>query len=376
MTKTKKILSLLLAAVSLLAALTLSGCAGKTQTAMVVNDIEVPQGALNYYLNAGKDYLTSYGVNLEDETGAMYMSMLEEQAVDIVTEIAVVKTMAADNNITLADGAIADALALEKENFGSTTTWNTWLESYAMTEADVEWILEYQLLADALFEALNADLTLTDEEVAEIYNANPAKYDTFKFGNIVLAPEGEEITDPETGETSTAEPTEADWEETKATVQGFIDQINSGEATFEALASRYNQDSTKNTGGDLGQYVTKEESPYVAEFNDAAFQLTEIGEITQEPIKSSFGYHIIKLLDKTEGAEDARDTIINEQLGDERTARYTEAVDAAMENVTITQDYVRQYTYTPDEGGNAGADDDTDADANTDADTDADAASK
>lgn len=365
----KKFLSMLLLALTLLATFSLAGCSSKSQTAMIVNDVEIPQGVMNYYINAGKDYLTSYGINLEDETGAMYMSMLEEQAVDIATQIAVVRSLAAENNVTLAEGAVADALALEKENFGSTTTWNTWLESYAMTEADVEWILEYQLLADGLYNELNADLTLTDEEVAEIYNENPAKYDTFKFGNIVLAPEGEEITDEETGETTTADPTEADWEETRATVQGFIDQINSGEATFEDLAGRYNQDSTKNTGGDLGQYITKEESPYVDEFNEAAFTLTEIGEITQEPIKSSFGYHIIKLLDKTEGVDDARDTIIDEQLGDERNARYNDAVEAAMENVTVTQDYVRQYTYTEPANGDTDTDTESDVDTDTESET-------
>lgn len=364
----KKLISVLVLALTLLSVFSFAGCGAKTQTAMIVNGVEIPQGVMNYYINAGKDYLTSYGINLEDETGAMYMSMLEEQGVDIVTEIAVVKSLAAEKGITLAEGVLSDAVAQEKENFGTTTTWNTWLEGYGMTEADVEWILEYQLLADALFENLNEDLTLSDEEVASIYNENPEKYDTFKFGNIVLAPEGEETTDPETGETTTAEPTEADWENTKATVQGFIDQINSGEAKFEDLAARYNQDSTKSTGGDLGQYITKDNSPYVSEFNDAAFTLTEIGEITQEPIKSSFGYHIIKLLDKTEGAEDARDTIIDEQLGEERNARYTEAINEAMENVTVTQDYVRQYTYTEpaDDTDNNDADAADDTDSNDD----------
>lgn len=357
----KKFLSMLLLTITLLAALTMAGCGSKTQTAMVVNGINVPQGALNYYLNAGKDYLTTYGVNLEDETGAMYMSMLEEQAVDIVTEIAVVKDLAAQKGVTLASNAVTDAIALEKENFGSTTTWNTWLESYGMTEADVEWILDYQLLADGLFDLINADNTLTDDEVATIYNANPAKYDTYKYAHILFVPEGETATDPETGETTTAEATEADWEAAQTTVQGFIDQLNSGEAAFEDLASQYNPDSTKTTGGDLGQYITKEESPYVKEFSDAAFKLTEIGEITQQPVKSDFGYHIIKLLDKTEGAEAARDAIINEQLGDERNARYAEAVDAAMENVSITQDYTRQYAYNYD------ANTDTDADADVSA---------
>lgn len=349
----KKILSLLLTATALLMLFSFAGCSNeKAEPAMIVNDVEIPQGVLNYYINAGKDYLTSYGINVEDEeSGALYMSMIEEQGVDIVTEIAVVRSLAKEHNLQLADGALADALANEKANFGDDASWQAWLESYGLTESDVEWILEYQLLSDALYEELNADLTLPDDEVAEIYNADPDKYDTYKFAHILVAVDESEAT-PE-GATEPDETALAKlWDDAKATAEDLIAQINNGDATFEDLASRYNTDSTSSTGGDLGQYVTKENSPYVAEFTDAAFTLTEIGQITAEPVRSSFGYHVIKLLDKTTGVGEARAAIIEEQLGEERYARYSEAVKEAMENVTITKDYERQYAYeeTPDAG--------------------------
>lgn len=352
----KKTLSLLLCGLLLLTTLALGGCGQKAEPpAMIVNGVEIPQGVINYYLNYGKDYLTSYGIDFTDEqNGAQYLSMVEEQAVDIVTEVAVVRTLAAEAGITVDEGALADAMAEQKAHFADDAAWEEWLTTYELSEDDVNWILEYQLLADALYEQVNSDLTLSDSELAEIYNADPDAYDTYKFGHILIAVEA---TTDEAG--NTIEPTDAAWEEARATAADLISQINDGSAKFEDLAQRYNADSTKNTGGDLGQYITKKASPYVEEFNTAAFQLTEVGEITQEPVRSSFGYHIIKLLDKTTGVGEAKDAIIEEKLGAERYQRYADKVDEALQNVEITQDYVRKY---------AVAEEPTDADT-TDADT-------
>lgn len=344
----KKFLSLLLIAFAFLPAL--AGCGKATsEVAMIVNDVEIPQGVLNYYINSGKDYLTTFGINLEDqESGAMYMSMIEEQGVDIVTEIAVVRSLAKEHSLTVNADALADAMSKEKTNFGTEEDWQAWLEAYQLTEGDVEWILEYQLLSDALYEALNTDLTLPDEEIAEIYNADPAKYDTCKFGHILISVDetsaiAEGQTEPDRAAVAQL------WQDAEATAQSLIEKINNGEATFEQLATEYNPDSTKATGGDLGQYCTKATSPYVAEFTEAAFKLSDVGEITAVPVKSDFGYHIIKLLDKTTGIGEARNIIIDEKLGDERYARYAEAVQQALEDVTITKDYARKYAYTEED---------------------------
>ena len=148
----KKTLSLLVCGL-LLATLTLSGCGDKAKTpAMIVNGVEIPQGVINYYLNYGKDYLTSYGIDFTDEqNGAQYMSMVEEQAVDIVTEMAVVRTLAADASLTVDKTALADAMNDQKAHFADDAAWETWLSTYELSEDDVNWILEYQLLADALY---------------------------------------------------------------------------------------------------------------------------------------------------------------------------------------------------------------------------------
>jgi peptidyl-prolyl cis-trans isomerase D len=60
---------------------------------------------------------------------------------------------------------------------------------------------------------------------------------------------------------------------------------------FSALAKEYSDDiGSKNVGGDLG-FNTR--GGFILEFDDALFAMTE-GDVS-EPVKSQFGYHVIKL---------------------------------------------------------------------------------
>jgi peptidyl-prolyl cis-trans isomerase SurA len=64
---------------------------------------------------------------------------------------------------------------------------------------------------------------------------------------------------------------------------------------FAKLAKEYSQDTrTNSNGGELPWFGT---GRMVKEFESAAFALKDTGDIS-EPIKTSFGWHIIKLLDK------------------------------------------------------------------------------
>jgi peptidyl-prolyl cis-trans isomerase C len=62
---------------------------------------------------------------------------------------------------------------------------------------------------------------------------------------------------------------------------------------FAALAKEYSKDPGAAEGGDLG-YFTKDQM--VAEFADAAFKMKK-GDIS-DPVKTQFGWHVIKLEDR------------------------------------------------------------------------------
>jgi len=71
-----------------------------------------------------------------------------------------------------------------------------------------------------------------------------------------------------------------------------LERLKKGES-FAAIAEQVSQCPSKKRGGDLGWFG---HGQMVREFEKAAFAL-EKGQTTQEPVKTEFGYHIIKRLE-------------------------------------------------------------------------------
>lgn len=77
------------------------------------------------------------------------------------------------------------------------------------------------------------------------------------------------------------------------TAKEIIKKLNQG-TDFAELVKQYSEDpSTKDKGGDLGWFSRAEAD---AAFAKAAFALQNVNDITQQPVKTSLGYHIIQLL--------------------------------------------------------------------------------
>jgi peptidyl-prolyl cis-trans isomerase C len=90
----------------------------------------------------------------------------------------------------------------------------------------------------------------------------------------------------------------------EAKVKAVIDRVKKGE-DFNKLANELTEDpSGKTNGGDLG-YFTKEQM--VPEFSDVAFKLGK-GEVS-DPVKTQFGWHVLKVEDKRQREAPAFDTV-------------------------------------------------------------------
>ena len=76
----------------------------------------------------------------------------------------------------------------------------------------------------------------------------------------------------------------------------IYEKIESGELTFEDAAKEYSSCPSKNAGGCLGDFGRGQMVP---EFDTAVFEM-QVGEITKAPVKTQFGYHLIKLNSKKE----------------------------------------------------------------------------
>ena len=83
----------------------------------------------------------------------------------------------------------------------------------------------------------------------------------------------------------------------------LLGRIGKGEK-FEDLAKQYSLDGSKDYGGDLGYFTAPEMVP---EFSKAAFAL-KAGD-TSPPVKTDFGWHVIRLEDRKMGAAQPYDQV-------------------------------------------------------------------
>lgn len=93
---------------------------------------------------------------------------------------------------------------------------------------------------------------------------------------------------------------EADLDKIKEKAQALLGRVNGGEE-FEKVAKEFNEDNTKETGGELPWFDKEgkvDGSPVIDEpYVKAAFAL-EKGQVSPEVVKTRVGFHLIKLDDK------------------------------------------------------------------------------
>jgi peptidyl-prolyl cis-trans isomerase C len=115
--------------------------------------------------------------------------------------------------------------------------------------------------------------------------------------------------------------------ETEAEAKTLITQLQGG-AAFEELAKKHSKDTgSGEAGGDLD--FAKPES-YVPEFGQAMVKLKK-GELTATPVKSQFGWHIIRLEDTREAPFPAFDDVkaqLKQRIEQGRLQDYQESLRA------------------------------------------------
>ena len=90
----------------------------------------------------------------------------------------------------------------------------------------------------------------------------------------------------------------------------LLEKIKAGEISFEDAARNESSCPSSENGGNLGEFT---KGQMVPEFDEAVFKMN-VGEISQ-PVKTQFGYHLIKLNAKNEEKTYGFDEIRG-QLGD------------------------------------------------------------
>ena len=107
----------------------------------------------------------------------------------------------------------------------------------------------------------------------------------------------------------------------------ILTKIKAGEISFEEAAAENSSCPSKANGGNLGDFG---KGQMVPEFDVAVFSM-EVGEITDAPVQTQFGYHLIKLNAKNPATEIPLSEIAGEikeaMLSEKRRTAYEKKIN-------------------------------------------------
>ncbi|MHB8793377.1 MAG: peptidyl-prolyl cis-trans isomerase [Thermoleophilia bacterium] len=258
----------LLVVLSMLAlALALAGCGGLPKSAVAEVDGKViTREDLD---KAIEELKAQYGDSLPASDSPEYAELQKQVAERLVNEE--ILWFEADKlDLTVTDEEINQQVDQYKEQSGGEEAFNQKLEENNLTLDR----LKDQIRKSLLFQKLYPEVTkeaapVTDEQALKYYNENPTQFQQPEMktvSHILVADE--------------------------ATANAVKARLDAGE-DFATVAKEVSTDpGSKEKGGDLGE-VPASGSGFVPEFETAMNGLA-VGQVSA-PVKSSFGYHIIKV---------------------------------------------------------------------------------
>lgn len=337
----KKLLSALLATSMLFL---VSACNIKDVTRMAYTDTDsVGRGEFNFYLQQGKSAAISAAksgggdtlsatsteeewntVKIGDVTAAEYA---RDKAKEYAKSSLVMKAKAIADGITLTDED-RDSIAKQKtqiiEQYGGRYNYEQYFTEGGFTLQDVEKILEAEAYAQKVSEKYFGDgteanpgeITVSDEDVKNFYESeyvyvkhilvsNQADAAASDETKVESGDAADENADKSADSSADASADTSAEDKDAAALQKAKDLIAElqGGADFDKLMKENTADKNAETGeinSPEGYVFTKGEM--VSEFETAAFALKD-NELTAEPVKTSYGYHIIKRLPLPQSGE-------------------------------------------------------------------------
>ena len=282
--------------------------------------------------------LENYAAEVQQRTG-MTVPQFEEALHDALLQQKVRRLVT--DGVTVTASEIADEFKRrnEKAKLEYVVIKPAELEAkVAVTDADLNGYFEknkakYQIPERRSFQYALLDLAAlrqsqhpSEQAIEGYYKQNLEQY------RVAMSFHAEHILFKTTGKT------DAEVEEIRKKAEDVLAKARKG-AKFEDLAKQYSEDEhTKDKGGDLGWV---QHGQFVTEFETAALALKK-GEISGL-VKSMFGFHIIKLIDRqdarTKTVEEVRGSIVPilaAQMADDKAGDIADKMAAAVRQSSRT----------------------------------------
>ncbi|WP_366923346.1 peptidylprolyl isomerase [Metallumcola ferriviriculae] len=293
---------LIFATVLVTLVLLLTGCGKQAsdkddEVVAKVNSNEISRTQLDteiQWLKATNGYYS-----MEEEQQKAFDEGLEQKAL----ENAIIKQLifqgAEEKDVVVSEEEAATQLEEMKKQYNSEDEYKQMLTKANITEEGLKQYFQYQSTEQALYEEVTKDIKVNEGDMRSYFEENKADLIKVKVSHILVkAEEGKA--------------TEEELQQAEEKAKQIIGELEAG-ADFAELAKEKSDDTgSAVNGGLIDMYFTENETGLVRPFVDGAFQLAQ-GEFSKEPVKSQFGYHIIKVDEKLDSFEEMK-PVVNEKL--------------------------------------------------------------
>ena len=261
----------------------------------------------NVFMNFVSQYDSQTLSGISDELLASIKNSITEQLINST----LLYQYAEKEKIDIPASRINDEIEQIKSSFGSEQDFNNALRRNNLTLNQLKESLKNQYMVDQLIHNEYAQITISDEEIAQYYE----EYESFFF-----QPEKRKISHILI--------------EDKEEAELLLNQLNDGIIDFETTAKEKSICPSAEKNGDLG-YISR--GQMVPEFEEASFSL-EAGNLS-DIVKTEFGYHIIKCYDIQEekqlSLEEAGDNIKSILTSQKQNERIDELIAQLREDADI-----------------------------------------
>ena len=276
-------------AIALSAGLLFTGCANQSQS---TNNNEVVATIDDKGISK-KDYLETM------KTFSMFASArqgMKTPVVDMMVENEIILKDLKDNEIEITDEDVQKNIDTYIATSGGKENFDKMLNDYDLNLEDLKKYVKYETVAQKHMDWYNKEHQPSDDEINKYFEENKDYLVQVKAQHILV-----------------------DSEEKANEAKARIDK---GEK-FEDVAKDMSIDEfTKDEGGDLG-FIYKNQMD--KDFEKVAFELKD-GQVSG-PVKTSFGYHIIKVTESKKEVKDVKDVIV-ETLNRDAYRDYLEQLKA------------------------------------------------
>ena len=281
-------------------ALLFAGCGLKSGEAIIkVNNQNITQGQFDaeFDKQAGNGIAKALGIDVKDDKNSFLYMLIKDRVVNELIVKALLNQEMQKRGIEVTNKDVDDAVKEIIDKVGSKEQLDALLKQNGISNSQFKKDLKEEVKMKKLAKELGSS-SVSDAEAKKFYNDNISKFkhpDKVRASHILISVNPQEIeevvkSDPNNkniDETAVKAKVAAEVQAKEAKANQILAEAKKNPTQFAKLAKENSEDTaTANKGGDLGLFSMKPNT------------------ISDKPVKTQFGYHIIMVTDRSAAGQD------------------------------------------------------------------------